>query len=52
MVWLDDVFAELPQLLPAGYGTVVVLSPDRDLNVQLVTRSAAGAVSLQHLWGY
>jgi hypothetical protein len=53
VVWLDEAFPELPKLLPEGYGTVMILSPDRDLNTQLLTHDRAkGAVSIQHLWGY
>ena len=51
-VWLDEVF-DTSAALPDGFGTVLVLSPDRDLNVQLLTHDRdAHAVSLQHLWGY
>lgn len=50
--WLDEELASLSELLPGGFGTVHVTSPDADLNCQIVTVSTAGAVSLQHMWGY
>jgi hypothetical protein len=53
LVWLDEAFPDLATRLPEGYGSLLILSPDRDLNVQLVTHDRGKhAVSLQHLWGY
>jgi hypothetical protein len=53
LVWFDEAFADLKRMLPQGFGTTMILSPNRDLNVQLVTvDEASRAVSIQHLWGY
>jgi hypothetical protein len=53
MVWLDEVLPGLAAHLGAsGIGALLVQSADADLNSQIVTTSAEGAVSLQHLWGY
>ena len=47
--WADEMFAALD---PDAAGALMVTSPDADLNVQLVTVTDDGRVSLQHLWGY
>ena len=53
MVWLDEIIPDLAAHLGAsGNGALLVQSADADLNCQIVTTSPAGAVSLQHLWGY
>lgn len=53
MVWLDEIIPGLAAHLgPSGNGALLVQSADADLNSQIVTTSPAGAVSLQHLWGY
>ena len=53
MVWLDDMFPDLAAHLGhSGNGALLVQSGDADLNSQIVTTTPAGAVSLQHLWGY
>jgi hypothetical protein len=53
LVWLDEALADVQKLLPEGYGSLMILSPDRDLNVQLLTHDRGKqTVSLQHLWGY
>lgn len=52
-VWLDDVLPDLAAHLgPSANGALLVQSGDADLNCQIVTTSPAGAISLQHLWGY
>lgn len=53
MVWFDEMFPNLAAHLgSSGNGALLVQSGDADINSQIVTTSAAGAVSLQHLWGY
>jgi hypothetical protein len=53
MVWLDQLLPELgAHLGSAASGALLVRSSDADLNCQLVTVTPAGAVALQHLWGY
>ncbi|MBI2253147.1 MAG: hypothetical protein HYU58_00855 [Proteobacteria bacterium] len=53
MVWLDEILPGLTQHLGAsGNGALLVQSGDADLNTQIITTSPAGAVALQHLWGY
>ncbi|WP_374649750.1 hypothetical protein [Dongia sp.] len=53
MVWCDELFPALAgHLGESGNGTLLVQSGDADLNAQIVTTSQAGAVALQHLWGY
>lgn len=53
MVWLDDALPDLAgHLGSSGSGALLVQSGDADLNCQIVTTNPAGAVSLQHLWGY
>ncbi|MBL8708250.1 MAG: hypothetical protein JNL25_03560 [Rhodospirillaceae bacterium] len=53
MVWLDEVMPGLAaHLAPSGNGALLVQSGDADLNCQIVTTNPAGAVALQHLWGY
>ena len=52
-VWLDEIIPDLAAHLgESGNGALLVQSADADLNCQVVTTSPAGAVSLQHLWGY
>jgi hypothetical protein len=52
-VWLDEIIPDLARHLgPSANGALLVQSADADLNCQIVTTSPAGAVSLQHLWGY
>jgi hypothetical protein len=50
--WLDEILPDIAAFSPEGYGTVIVSSLDADLNAQVVTSTSAGAVSLQHMWGY
>lgn len=53
LIWLDELIGGLEEHLgPAGYGACLVSSTDADVNCQILTCSSAGAVSLQHLWGY
>ena len=53
LVWLDEVMPGLDAHLGgAGYGPLLVTSLIGDCNCQMVTVSAKGAVSLQHMWGY
>lgn len=53
MIWFDELFPDLAQHLGAsGNGALLVQSGDADVNAQIVTTSPAGAVALQHLWGY
>lgn len=52
LVWMDELFDDAGDLLADGFGTCVVTSPDADINCQMLTTSASGGVSLQHLWGY
>lgn len=53
MVWFDEVIPTLAQHLGAsGNGALLVQSGDADINSQIVTTSAQGAVAMQHLWGY
>jgi hypothetical protein len=53
MVWFDEAIANLAAHLgPSGNAALLVQSGDADVNSQIVTTSATGAVSLQHLWGY
>jgi len=53
VLWADELFDGLEQFLgDSGYGTVLVTSADADVNCQILTCSAAGSVSLQHMWGY
>jgi hypothetical protein len=52
-IWLDEMLPGLAAHLGASAnGALLVQSADADLNCQIVTTSPAGAVSLQHLWGY
>jgi hypothetical protein len=53
LVWLDEVLPDLAAHLgQSANGALLVQSGDADLNCQIVTTSPAGAISLQHLWGY
>jgi hypothetical protein len=53
MIWFDEAIANLAAHLgPSGNAALLVQSGDADVNSQIVTTSATGAVSLQHLWGY
>jgi hypothetical protein len=53
LVWLDTLIPDLDAHLGAsGIGPMLVSSKASDLNCQVVTVSDAGAVSMQHLWGY
>jgi hypothetical protein len=53
LVWIDELLADLDAHLGgAEVGTLLVGAPTADLNCQVVTTSAQGAVSLQHMWGY
>lgn len=52
-VWLDELIPDLATHLGvSANGPLLVQSADADLNCQIVTSSPAGAVSLQHMWGY
>ena len=54
LVWLDEIFPELPEFLgPEGFGAMILRSKSGDLNAQLITTADHGeSVSLQHMWGY
>lgn len=53
LIWLDELLDGLTDFLGSGgFGTCLVTSGDADVNCQILTCSSAGAVSLQHLWGY
>lgn len=53
LAWIDEVIPDLAgHLGQAGNGALLVGSKNADLNCQIVTVSDAGAVSLQHMWGY
>ncbi|TDQ83826.1 hypothetical protein A8950_0369 [Dongia mobilis] len=53
MIWLDELLPGLADHLgTSGNGALLVQSGDADLACQIVTTSPAGAVALQHLWGY
>jgi hypothetical protein len=53
VTWVDELFDRMPEFLSeGGYGTVLVTCADADVNCQILTCSAAGSVSLQHMWGY
>lgn len=52
LIWLDELFFDLSAHLSEGFGTMLVQSRDADINCQMVTSTAEGAVSLQHMWGY
>jgi len=52
ILWLDELFPDLSKFLFDGYGSCLITSRQADLNVQLLTTTEAGGVSLQHLWGY
>jgi len=52
LIWLDEVMPLAAHLGGSGNGAMLVRSADADLNCQVVTTTPAGAVSLQHLWGY
>jgi hypothetical protein len=53
LLWVDDLFDDLAGFLgDEGFGTCLVSCADADVNCQILTCSADGAVSLQHLWGY
>jgi hypothetical protein len=53
MVWFDQVIPDLAQHLgSSGNGALLVQSGDADINSQIITTSASGAVAMQHLWGY
>jgi hypothetical protein len=53
LIWLDELIEGLTDFLgDGGFGTCLVSSGDADVNCQVLTCSSAGAVSLQHLWGY
>ncbi|HVJ32159.1 MAG TPA: hypothetical protein VND94_03510 [Terriglobia bacterium] len=52
LVWLQDLLPDLGDFLEGQVGGLMVKSADADINCQLVTTNAHGAVALQHLWGY
>jgi hypothetical protein len=53
LAWLDALIPDLEvHLGTLGLGALLVGSKAADLNCQMVTVSAQGAVSLQHMWGY
>ncbi|WP_374368354.1 hypothetical protein [Dongia sp.] len=53
LIWLDDLIPDLAGFLGAeNVGPLLATAPNADINCQIVTVSDAGAVSLQHMWGY
>ena len=51
--WIDALIPDLAAHLgKQGNGALLIGSKNADLNAQIVTVSDAGAVSLQHMWGY
>jgi hypothetical protein len=53
LAWIDELVPDLADHLgAAGNGALLIGSKNADLNCQIVTVSDAGAVSLQHMWGY
>ncbi len=53
LVWVDELFDDLASFLEDdGYGACLVSCADADVNCQVLTCSATGSVSLQHMWGY
>ncbi len=53
VLWVDELFPDMAGFLGTeGYGAALVTSADADVNCQILTCSATGSVSLQHLWGY
>lgn len=46
------LFPELDSFFAGQAGTCRISSGEADFNAQIVTRSASGGLSLQHLWGY
>jgi hypothetical protein len=53
LAWIDELIPNLgAHLGAAGNGALLIGSKNTDLNCQIVTVSDAGAVSLQHMWGY
>ncbi len=51
--WFDELMPGLAEHLgSSGNGTLLVQSGDADLNAEIITTNPAGAVALQHLWGY
>jgi hypothetical protein len=52
-IWLDEIWPDLDTFLgSAGLGPLLATSYTADINCQIVTVSADGALSLQHMWGY
>ena len=50
---MDKLFDDLASFLEDdGYGACTVSCADADVNCQVLTCSATGSVSLQHMWGY
>ncbi|MCW5751167.1 MAG: hypothetical protein KIT81_08465 [Alphaproteobacteria bacterium] len=53
LVWLDELLPGLDAHLgAAGMGPLVVTCGEADLGAQVISVNPAGAVGLQHLWGY
>ncbi|MDY0873660.1 hypothetical protein [Dongia rigui] len=52
-IWLDALWPDIEGFLGAtGVGAILATSYEADINCQILTVSNAGAVSLQHMWGY
>ncbi len=52
LIRLTDLFPELPDFSPDGFGWIRILSDRVDLNILSVTqRASTGSVAMQHLWG-
>lgn len=52
LVWIDELFPNLDELLEECEATVLAQSQDADCNGHMVTLRDNRAVSLQHMWGY
>lgn len=52
LVWLEDLFPGLREILGGQEATVLAHSSDADCNGHMVTLRNDEAVSLQHMWGY
>lgn len=53
LAWLDHLLPGLAgHLGPSGMGPLVVTCGEADLGAQVISVNRAGAVGLQHLWGY
>jgi hypothetical protein len=52
-IWLDEIWPDLKDFLGSGgLGPFLATSYAADINCQIATVSADGALSFQHMWGY